>query len=86
MWTAGFATFVAADRAIPTGVALTAIEEEHDQRFVRGWDRLKGDLQLLAEDSALKLNYEDAPDAISYEAAKSAFFSALTDGDSRPPK
>ena len=86
MWTAGFATFVAADTAIPTGVALTAIGDEHDQRFVGGWDRLRSDPRLLAEYNALKLNYEDAPDATSYEAAKSAFFSALTDGDSRRPK
>ena len=41
---------------------------------------------MLAEYNALKLNYEDAPDATSYEAAKSAFFSALTDGDSMPTK
>jgi GrpB-like predicted nucleotidyltransferase (UPF0157 family) len=84
MWTAGFATFVAADTSIPTGVALTAIGDEHDQRFVVGWDRLRSDLHLLAEYNALKLNYEAAPDATSYEAAKSAFFSALVEGDRRP--
>jgi len=85
IWTAGFATFVAEDTAIPTGVALTAIGDEHDQRFVVAWDSLRRDPQLLAKYNALKLKHEHAPDATSYEAEKSAFFSALV-GDPSPPE
>jgi GrpB-like predicted nucleotidyltransferase (UPF0157 family) len=85
MWTVGFATFVAEDTAIPTGVALTAIGDEHDQRFVVAWDRLRRDPQLLAQYNTLKLTHEHAPAATSYEAEKSAFFSALAGGDPSPP-
>jgi GrpB-like predicted nucleotidyltransferase (UPF0157 family) len=55
----------------PNSVALRVIGDEHDQRFVGGWDLLRSDPQLLAEYNALKLHYEDAPDAASYEATKS---------------
>jgi GrpB-like predicted nucleotidyltransferase (UPF0157 family) len=84
MWTAGFAAFVAADTAIPTGVALTAIGDEHDQRFVAAWEHLRSDPRLLAEYNALKLKYEGATDAAAYEAAKSAFFSALMSRSDSP--
>ena len=78
MWTAGFATFVAANAPIATGVALTAMGSEHDRRFVVAWERLERDPQLLEAHNAIKLKYEGAVDADSYEAAKSAFFTALT--------
>jgi GrpB-like predicted nucleotidyltransferase (UPF0157 family) len=74
------------DAPIETGLALTAIGGEHDQRFVFAWDRLRSDPQLLEEHNALKLKYEDAPDAALYEAAKSAFFSAVVAAATHSPR
>lgn len=85
MWTAGFAAFVSPASQIATGVALTAVGGEHDRRFVVAWDRLKRNPQLLDEYNALKVKYEGSPDADSYEAAKSAFFSALAQVDAVSP-
>jgi GrpB-like predicted nucleotidyltransferase (UPF0157 family) len=85
MWTAGFAAFVAPASRIASGVALTAVGGEHDRRFVVAWDRLKRNPQLLEDYNALKVQYEGSPDADSYEAAKSAFFSALVQADTVSP-
>jgi GrpB-like predicted nucleotidyltransferase (UPF0157 family) len=85
MWTPGFATFVVPNRSIPTGIALTTIGGEHDQRFLLAWDRLSREPQLLQELNALKLTYDESDDAASYESAKSAFFSSLVTSDSEPP-
>jgi GrpB-like predicted nucleotidyltransferase (UPF0157 family) len=57
----GFASFVAPDAPIETGVALAAIGGDHDQGFVLACDRLRRQPQLLEEHNALKLKYEDAP-------------------------
>ncbi|MDQ3766249.1 MAG: hypothetical protein M3346_02780, partial [Actinomycetota bacterium] len=38
MWTAEFATFVVPNEKVETGVALTAVGGEHDQRFVMAWE------------------------------------------------
>ena len=84
LWTPEFATFVVPNASIPTGVALTAVGGEHDQRFVLAWDRLSREPQLLEELNALKLTYEETHDAASYESAKSAFFSALVASVSKP--
>ena len=84
-WTGEFATFIALDASIATGIALTAIGGEHDHRFIIGWDRLACDRRLLEEYNALKLKYDDTADADSYEAAKSTFFSALVAGDPDSP-
>jgi hypothetical protein len=81
MWTGEFATFVAPHAPVATGVALTAVGGEHDRRFLVGWERLKREPLLLEQYNALKLEYEGAPDADSYETAKSAFFSVLADPD-----
>jgi len=56
MWTAEFATFIALNASIATGIALTTIGGEHDHRFIVGWDRLACDRRLLEEYNALKLN------------------------------
>jgi hypothetical protein len=52
---------------------------------VLAWDRLRREPQLLEEYNALKLRYKHATDAASYEAAKSAFFTALVAEDMKPP-
>jgi GrpB-like predicted nucleotidyltransferase (UPF0157 family) len=84
MWTAEFVTFVAPNASIATGIALTAVGGEHDRRFLVAWERLKRDPLLLGKYNELKLEYEGAPDADSYKAAKSAFFTALcSDSDLR---
>jgi GrpB-like predicted nucleotidyltransferase (UPF0157 family) len=85
MWTGEFATFAAPNGPVATGVALTAVGGVHDRRFLVGWQRVKREPVLLEEYNALKLEYEGAPDADSYEAAKSAFFSALVHSDSQRP-
>jgi GrpB-like predicted nucleotidyltransferase (UPF0157 family) len=85
MWTGEFAAFVAPHALVATGVALTAVGGEHDRRFLVGWQRLKREPLLLEEYNALKLEYERTPDAHSYEAAKSAFFSVLADSDIARP-
>ena len=75
-WTDEFATFEdARAKTPPVGVALTAIGGEHDERFVRGWQRLATDPRLVDEYNALKSRH--VGDAVAYETAKSAFFSRL---------
>jgi hypothetical protein len=76
MWTA----------EIATGIALTSLGGEHDRRFVVGWERLKREPLLLEAYNALKREYEGAPDADSYQSAKSAFFSALASSDPEQPE
>ncbi len=87
MWTAEFATFVAKNAPVATGIALTAMGGEHDRRFLVAWERLRRDPRLVEELNALKLEYEGARDLDSYEAAKSAFFSSLvqSSGEGRDP-
>ncbi len=85
MWTSEFAAFVVPHKSIPTGVALTAIGGEHDQRFLLAWDRLSREPRLLEELNALKLSYEKTDDAASYESAKSVFFSAIVASSSKQP-
>ena len=86
MWTAEFATFVEPNAPIATGIALTSLGGEHDRRFVVGWERLKREPLLLEAYNALKREYEGAPDADSYQSAKSAFFSALASSDPEQPE
>ena len=77
-WTDEFATFVRADPEVDTGVALTAVDGEHDRRFLFAWRRLRSDPQLLREYNALKEAHVGATDDELYRAAKSAFFDRLS--------
>ncbi len=70
IWQDTLATF-AVPASLPTGVAVTPIGSAHDERFRRGWDRVRSDPLLLAEYNALKTAGGD------YEARKSAFFDRL---------
>jgi GrpB-like predicted nucleotidyltransferase (UPF0157 family) len=81
MWKGGFATFLVPGATVPTGVALTAIDGEHDQRFLGAWERLRSDPELLSAYNDLKLSYDGATDTKAYDASKSAFFSALVAGN-----
>lgn len=78
MWTDGFAAFQGSAGNIPVGVALTAIDGEHDRRFRRGWQRIAADPALVDEYNALKLRHVGG-NAEAYEAEKSDFFSRLAD-------
>jgi GrpB-like predicted nucleotidyltransferase (UPF0157 family) len=76
IWTAGFATFETSEHELPTGIALTAMGDEHDERFRRTWLRLANDPASVERYGAIKRAYEAKPDA-EYEAAKGAFFASL---------
>jgi GrpB-like predicted nucleotidyltransferase (UPF0157 family) len=76
-WTDEFATFVRTDAEVDIGVALTAVDGEHDRRFLSAWRRLRSDPQLLKEYNALKEAHDGATDDDLYRVAKSAFFDRL---------
>lgn len=79
IWSATLATFtVPQDKATdpPTGLAVTPRGSEHDVRFTRSWQRLRGDPKLVEQYNAMKLA-GDGPDGAGYEARKSAFFDRL---------
>ncbi len=78
-WTDAFATFKdgrATDP--PVGVALTAVGSEHDDRFVRAWEKLAAEPRLVDEYNALKRRHARDPGACEVE--KSAFFTRLVGG------
>ncbi len=77
IWQAGsLATFDVVDAPAPTGLAVTPVGSEHDDRFVRCWERLAADPSARAAYSETKRR--TAPlGAEEYERAKSAFFDAL---------
>jgi hypothetical protein len=56
---------------LPTGLAVTPTNSEHDHRFTRAWSLLAADADLRTQYNALKLSSPD------YESAKSTFFSKL---------
>jgi GrpB-like predicted nucleotidyltransferase (UPF0157 family) len=76
IWTDGFATFELDDYGLPVGIALTAIGDEHDELFIRTWQRIAADPAALAGYNAMKRRSATGEDA-GYEAAKSAFFAEL---------
>jgi hypothetical protein len=76
IWTDGFATFETAAYDLPTGIALTAIDDEHDRRFRQTWERLANDPDSVERFNAAKRSH-DQGDAAVYEAAKSAFVASL---------
>ncbi len=76
IWTDAFATFELADYALPTGIAVTAIGDAHDDLFIGTWQRIANDPAALAAYNAMKERSAELDDA-GYEAAKSAFFAEL---------
>ena len=58
----------------PTGLAVTPIGSDHDQRFRLTWQALRRDPALLDEYNALK---SAAVSTADYEHRKSAFFTAI---------
>lgn len=74
IWQASLATFTV-PAALPTGVAVTPMGSEHDLRFIRSWQLLAADPDLLNAYNAMKLRYQGY-DA-EYEQHKSAFFDML---------
>ncbi len=82
IWQRGFATFEIPGAQPPTGIALTAIDGEHDRLFRRSWQVLAADPRLLAEYNEMKLRHAGTdPDA--YREAKSAFFARLVRGTNK---
>jgi GrpB-like predicted nucleotidyltransferase (UPF0157 family) len=82
-WAATLAVFDVPAR-LPTGLAVTPIGSEHDQRFCLSWQALRRDPALLAQ-------YNDFKSATlgtdEYEQRKSAFFSTLAgEGQHRPSR
>jgi hypothetical protein len=73
IWGATLATFEAIGTPLPTGVAVTPVDSEHDRRFSRTWQLMRADPALVAEYNAAKLA-EDGPRGDGYEERKSAFF------------
>ena len=82
-WAATLAVFdVPASR--PTGLAVTPIGSEHDQRFCLSWQALRRDPVLLAQYNDFKSATVDTDD---YEQRKSAFFSTLvSEREHRPSR
>jgi GrpB-like predicted nucleotidyltransferase (UPF0157 family) len=76
IWTSGFATFETSRHELPTGIAVTAIGDEHDTLFRRTWARLASDPELVDAYNAVKLRHEGADDA-AYLAAKRRFLDSL---------
>jgi GrpB-like predicted nucleotidyltransferase (UPF0157 family) len=76
IWTNGFATFETPVYELPTGIAVTAIGDEHDTLFRRTWARLASDPGLVDAYNAVKLAHEGADDA-AYRAAKQRFLDSI---------
>jgi GrpB-like predicted nucleotidyltransferase (UPF0157 family) len=74
-WAATLAVFDLC-RARPTGLAVTPVGSEHDLRFTRTWQALRGSPELLHEYNALKRRTSDTD---RYEEAKSAFFTSISE-------
>ncbi len=77
IWESDLATFEIAVAEPPTGIALTAIDGEHDRLFRRSWQLLAADPQLLDAYNEMKRRHVDV-DPEAYRAAKSSFFSGLS--------
>ena len=59
-----------------TGLAVTPLDSEHDQRFRRTWNALRRSPDLLAEYNQIKAT----ADPEDYERQKSDFFTRLSQG------
>ena len=75
IWQDTLATF-AVEAALPTGVAVTPVDSQHDVRFRRSWQRLAAEPALVTAYNAMKLAAREDP--VEYERRKSAFFDRLT--------
>jgi GrpB-like predicted nucleotidyltransferase (UPF0157 family) len=75
IWTDGFATFETHEHEVPTGIAVTAIGDEHDELFRRTWDRLRADPDLADAFNAVKQASQG--DVTQYLAAKRRFLDNL---------
>lgn len=83
MWTDAFAAFSDAAREPPVGVALTVLGAEHDVRFMKGWQRLRDEPELVDELNTLKKRHAGGDEA-AYEADKSAFFDRIAETGRSP--
>ena len=72
IWQPTLATFAVPGTALPTGIAVTPVDSEHDVRFRRTWHLLSTNPHLLAEYNAMKVAGEG-----DYEQRKSAFFDRI---------
>jgi hypothetical protein len=77
IWQHGLATFEIAGADPPIGIALTAIDGEHDRLFRRTWQLLASDPGLLTAYNEMKRRHRGS-DPAAYRAAKSDFFAGLT--------
>ena len=76
MWTPGFVTFERSIDGHEVGVAVTALGDEHDDRFRASWERLAADPELAEAYDRLKREHEGGP-AAAYGEAKARFFGEL---------
>ncbi len=65
---------------LSTGLAVTPVGSEHDDRFTNTWRALRESPDLLARYNALKASSAGTP---AYERLKSDFFTAIS--DEHPP-
>ena len=77
IWQPGFATFGVPDADPPVGIAMTAIDGEHDRRFRSGWAKLAADPAERAAYNELKRAHAGGPEG-PYRSAKSDFFDRLS--------
>jgi GrpB-like predicted nucleotidyltransferase (UPF0157 family) len=73
-WAPTLAVFEVVGQPLPTGLAVTPANSEHDHRFTHAWQLLTTEPALRAQYNALKQSATDP----EYEEQKSAFFSNLT--------
>jgi GrpB-like predicted nucleotidyltransferase (UPF0157 family) len=78
-WASTLAVFDVPGRH-PTGLAVTPVGSEHDERFRATWRVLRRDPGLLAEYTALKAATAGTPE---YEVRKSEFVSRVVSGEGR---
>lgn len=74
-WAGTLAVF-AVPGSQPTGLAVTPLHSEHDERFRLAWQALRRDPALLARYNTLKAESVSTAD---YEDRKSRFFSAVVE-------
>ncbi|GAB2661672.1 hypothetical protein [Kribbella swartbergensis] len=71
-WADTLAVFDIPDQPLPTGLAVTPIDSEHDRRFTRAWSRIATDPATHRRYNELKSHPTD-----DYESRKAAFFNDL---------
>ncbi len=74
IWKSTLAVF-AVPAQLPTGLAVTPFDSEHDRRFTRAWQRIAEDPTALGEYNRLK---RESRDSTEYETRKSGFFDRIT--------